>query len=94
MRLYYNPSENDVTIEGSVSHGLNVTEKISIEAVASVGNTPVGEERATYYGVDLVGGYSLSDKLQAFAGVDLVEIKDISLASPDVGVYGGISYRF
>lgn len=94
VRLYYNPSENDVTIEGSVSHGLNITEKISIEAVASVGNTPIGEERATYYGVDLVGGYSLSDKLQAFAGVDLVEIKDISLASPDVGVYGGISYRF
>ena len=94
VRLYYNPSEDDVTVEGAVSHGLNLTEKISIEAVASVGNTPVGDERATYYGVDLVGGYSISEKLQAFVGVDLVELKDISLASPEVGVYGGVSYRF
>ena len=91
VRLYYNPSENDVTIEGSVSHGLNITEKISVEAVASAGNTPISDERATYYGVDLVAGYSLSDKL---LGVDLIEIKDISLASPDVGVYGGVSYHF
>ena len=94
VRVYYSPTETDVTVEGSVSQALKLSELLSLEAVAQIGNTPIGEERATYYGVDLVGSYSVGPKATLFAGVDLVDLKNVNIEAPDVGFYGGFTYTF
>ena len=94
MRVYYSPTETDVTVEGSVSHALKLSELLSLEAVAQVG------QHSYWRGTRhlLWGGFDwklfLGPKATLFAGVDLVDLKNVNIEAPDVGFYGGFTYTF
>lgn len=94
MRVYYEPSSAVVTLEGSVSQELSLTEAISFEAIGSIGNTELANERATYYSLDVIGKYDLGKSTDLFVAVDLTELKDVNLAAPDVGFYVGVTHSF
>ena len=94
VKLFYNPSEAHATVEGSVSQVVEITDKISVEAVGSVGNTTMGGDWGLYYGLDVIAGYSLGDNTKSYIGIDLKDLKDINVEAPDLAFVAGITHRF
>ena len=94
VRVYYNPDEAVTTIEGSLSKSLEVWENYSLGLAANAGNTELGGDRATYYGVDALLTRSINENTSLFAGVDLTDVKDIVNADQIVSVFGGIQHSF
>tara|TARA_Y100000593_G_C4319314_1_gene342834 strand:+ start:1326 stop:2009 length:684 start_codon:yes stop_codon:yes gene_type:complete len=94
VRVYYGPSDSTLTVEGSVSHQIDLTEEVGVEAVATVGNTSIADERATYYSLDVFATYELKDDTELFASIDLTELQDINLQAPDVSFIFGVRHSF
>tara|TARA_R100000808_G_scaffold4105_1_gene13667 strand:+ start:23212 stop:23895 length:684 start_codon:yes stop_codon:yes gene_type:complete len=94
VRIYYNTSEAVATYEGRVSQGLNIGEQIGIEAIGTLGNTSIADQRATYYSLEAVGTYQLQENTDLFVGIDYTELQDVNLEAPDVAVTVGITHSF
>lgn len=94
VKLFYNPNENHITTEGSISHAVSITEEIAVEAIGSVGHTNIGGDWGIYYGLDVVAGYSVSDNTQFYVGVLTRNLQDINLEEPDVSFVAGLNHSF
>ena len=94
VRVYHNPDGGVTTVEGSLSQSFEVWENYSLGVAANAGNTELGGDRATYYGVDTLLTRAINEDTSLFVGVDLTDVKDVANADEIVSVFGGIQHTF
>lgn len=94
VRIYFDPSESVTTIEGRVSQEIGITDEIAVEAIGTVGNTSIADERATYYSLDVIAKYELKENTDVFVSVDVTDLQDVNLQAPDVAFYVGVTHSF
>lgn len=93
-RVYYNLDSEVTTFEGALSHQLDLWEDYSLCVSVNAGNTEIGGERATYYGVDGTIKRPIDDNTSLFVGVGLTDLQDIVNTDEVVSVVGGLSVSF
>lgn len=93
-RIYYQPDEQVVTVEGSIKQVFKITDLISVEATGSVGSTEVKEVRDTYYGGGLTLKYKVGKNTYAFVGADATEYGGLAIEDVDYGIYLGVSHSY
>ena len=93
-RVYYNLDSEVTTFEGALSHKLDLWEDYCLCVSASVGNTEIGGERATYYGVDGTIKRPVDENTSLFLGVGLTDLQDIVNEDEVVSVIGGLTHSF
>ena len=94
VKLFYDPGESGLTVEGSVSYDMDVTDNISVGSTAYIGNTTINNDSGIYYGVNLVAGYDLNDSARIFAGVASTDTNGTNFTTPDAAFFAGVSYQY
>lgn len=94
VRVYYNIDDEFVTLEGSVSHDIEVWEDYGLTLSAGAGNTEIQQERSTYYGVDALVTKSIGKKTSLYVGVNFTTLHDHSLEDDVTSVFAGVSHAF
>lgn len=94
IKLFYNPGESDITVEGSVSYVVDIGDKIDIGSTAYLGNTVMDDDSGVYYGLNVIGSYSINETVEVFVGLDFTDTSGTRFDTPDVACFAGLNYKY
>ena len=94
VKVYYNIDDAFATLEGSVSHDIEVWKNYNLTLSAGVGNTEIQEERFSYYGADALVTKSISENTSLYVGVNFTTLQNTPSEDDVTSVFVGVHRAF